>query len=60
MKHLADHRSSSTGARLKHFLRLAQSRGEVVWAQVWQRGHTRDEGNRRVLEFVRIARGRRV
>ena len=60
MKHLADHRSLTTGARLQHFLRLARNRGEAAWEQVRQRGLTRAEGNRRVLEYVRIDRGRRV
>ena len=60
MKHPTDHRSSSTGAKLKHFLRLARNRGEAAWEQVRQRGFTRVEGNRRVLEYIRIERGKRV
>ena len=62
MKHLADHRSSSTGAKLKHFLRLARNRGEAVWERVRQGGRGAANGatgNRRLVEFARIERNRR-
>lgn len=58
MKHLADHRSNSTGGRLTHFLRLARDRSEAAWVRVWQRPATRSQSNRRLVEFVRIERGR--
>jgi hypothetical protein len=57
-KHLADHRSSSNGGRVKHFMALARDRGEAVWRAVWQKAATRGDGNRRVVEYVRIERGR--
>ncbi len=57
MKHLADHRSSSTGARLSHFLRLARNRSEAAWERVWQKPAARSQGNRRLVEFIRIERG---
>jgi hypothetical protein len=60
MKHLADHRSSSTGARLSHFLRLARNRSETTWARVWQKPRHLDAGGRRVVEYLRIERGREV
>ncbi len=60
MKHLADHRSTSTGGRLAHFLRLARNQGDAVWARVWKRPASPAAGNRRVVEFVRIERGREI
>lgn len=57
-KHLADHRATSTGARVKHFLRLARNRSEAAWARVWQRPFERATENRRLVEYVRIERGR--
>lgn len=58
MKHLADHRSATTGARLRHYLRLARDKSESAWEQVWQKAPLRGPGNRRVVEYVRIERGR--
>ncbi|WP_167850992.1 MULTISPECIES: hypothetical protein [Tabrizicola] len=51
-KHLADHRKASTGARVKHFLRLARSPRET-----WHRPRS-GAGAARVAQFLRIARGR--
>ena len=59
-KHLADHQRASDGGRLQHFLRIARDRTEVVWAKARQRPALRDDENRRVVEYVRIARGRDV
>ncbi|HCZ00730.1 MAG: hypothetical protein A3D16_05755 [Rhodobacterales bacterium RIFCSPHIGHO2_02_FULL_62_130] len=59
-KHLADHRTPSQGGRLKHFLRIARDRSEEVWRTAWQRNRETDGGHRRVVEYVRIARGRQV
>ncbi len=60
MKHLADHRTTSAGARMVHFLRLDRTQNETVWAPVFQRSVLRNKGNRRVVEFVRIERGHDV
>jgi len=57
MKHLADHRNTSSGARLREFLRLARDRSESAWAKAWQRPMAR-LSNRRLVEFARIERGR--
>jgi hypothetical protein len=57
-KHLADHREASTGGRVKHFLRLARDRSEAAWDRVRQRPLDRAEENRRLVEYVRIERGR--
>lgn len=57
MKHLADHRNTSSGARLREFLRLARDRSESAWTKAWQRPAAR-LSNRRVVEFARIERGR--
>jgi hypothetical protein len=51
-RHLADHRTQTTGGRLKHFLRLARTPRET-----WLR-HRGKSGSTRVVQFLRIARGR--
>ncbi|MBP9185202.1 MAG: hypothetical protein KBF78_18885 [Fuscovulum sp.] len=51
-KHLADHRKASTGARVKHFMRLARAARET-----WHRPHA-GPGKARLVQFLRIARGR--
>jgi hypothetical protein len=51
-KHLADHRTASSGARTKHFLRLARTPRET-----WKRGRGA-LGSTRLAQFLRIARGR--
>jgi hypothetical protein len=51
-RHLADHRTTTTGGRVKHFLRLARAeRGP------WHRPHAAP-GQTRLIQFLRIARGR--
>ncbi|MEA5159410.1 hypothetical protein U5903_01365 [Cereibacter johrii] len=52
-RHLADKRTPSDGGRVKNFLRLARHPRSI-----WHREEARSAGNRRVLEFLRIARGR--
>lgn len=59
MKHLADHDHKPSAARVKNYLRIARDHSENLWRGLWQR-LARSEGNRRVVEFVRIARGRQV
>jgi hypothetical protein len=51
-RHLADHRSRSTGARVKHFLRLARTPRET-----WQRPRGKS-GAGRLIQFLRIEKGR--
>jgi len=51
-RHLADHRARTTGARVKHFLRLARTPGET-WLRV--RGAS---GSTRLIQYLRIERGR--
>lgn len=51
-RHLADHRTQSTGGRVKHFLRLARAPRET-WKQVRS-----TSGSSRVVQFLRIERGR--
>ena len=57
-KHLADHRSASTGARLAHFLRIARQEGEAIWHGLRQRPFARGTSNRRAVEYVRIEKNR--
>jgi hypothetical protein len=45
---------------MQHFLRIARDRAEAAWGKAWQRPMTRADDNRRVVEYVRIARGRQV
>lgn len=58
MKHLSDHRTSDSGARLAHFLRLARDRSESAWSRVWQKPRRPTGSGRRLVEYLRIARGR--
>ncbi len=60
MKHLADHPSTRTGARLVHFLRLARDRSASAWAKALQNPRHHSSPSRRVAEYLRIARGREV
>ncbi len=55
-KHLADHSTDTATGRLTQFLRIARSQASNVWQTVWQAQSAPDAGNRRVVEFVRIAR----
>ncbi len=50
-RHPVDKRAISEGGRVKHFLRIARP-ARVVWHRSETGG-----GNRRVVEFCRIARG---
>lgn len=53
-KHVADKRQSSTGGRLRAFLRI-----ERAGRETWHRPHT-PSGTGRLKQFLRIARGRTV
>ena len=59
-KHLADHRTPPSGGRVKAFVSIARDRSESFWRGLWQRPLSRSEGNRRVVEYVRIEKGREV
>lgn len=59
-KHIADHRTPPQGGRLIHFLRITRDKSEAAWRSAWQRSRETDGGHRRVVEYVRIARGRQV
>jgi hypothetical protein len=52
-RHLADHRNPSQGGRVKHFLRLDRTRRSF-----WHRPEAQAKGNRRLVEYLRIERGR--
>lgn len=58
MKHLSDHHASTSAARLAHFLRLARDRSESAWTRVWQKPRRPAGSGRRLVEYLRIARGR--
>jgi hypothetical protein len=51
-RHLADHRSASTGGKVQQFLRLARGQRKT-----WHRSHA-PVGPSRLVNFLRIARGR--
>ncbi|MFN3991872.1 MAG: hypothetical protein ACK4IU_03075 [Tabrizicola flagellatus] len=53
-RHLADHRARSTGARVKHFLRLSRTPRDT-----WLRARGAS-GAARLVQFLRIERGRTV
>ena len=58
-RHLADHRASSTGGRVRRFVAIDRSQGDGLWRSLAQRP-VAAAGNRRLVEFLRIARGRSV
>jgi hypothetical protein len=53
-KHLADHRNAPSGEKVKHFLRLSRAARET-----WHRPRAA-ASTTRLVQFLRIARGRRV
>lgn len=55
-KHIADHRSASTGGRIQHFLRIARDKSEAVWRATWSKPVPRAKGNRPLVEYIRIER----
>ena len=59
-KHLADHARPTNGGRVKHFLRIARQGSESAWKGLWQHRTAPDDSNRRVVEYVRIERGRQA
>lgn len=50
-KHIADKRATTTGGRVKHFLRLSRQPRDT-----WHRPHAA-AGSSRLVQFLRIARG---
>ena len=59
-KHIADHRSAPDSSRVLHFLRIAHYQPEAAWRATWRKPVTRAEGNRRLVEFVRIERTNQI
>lgn len=59
-KHLVDHRSPSSGGRVKAFLTIARDRSESAWRGLWRRPYDRAEENQRLVQYVRIEKGREV
>lgn len=57
-KHLADHRTPPSGGRVKAFVSIARDRSETVWRVLWQRPYDRAEDNQRLVQYVRIEKGR--
>jgi len=53
-KHLADHRNAPSSEKVKQFLRLSR-----LSRDTWHRPRAA-AGNTRLLQFLRIARGRTV
>ena len=58
-RHLADHRTPSQGARLMRYVAIDRVRGDGVWRGLGLRASPAT-GNWRLVEFLRIARGRSV
>jgi hypothetical protein len=57
-KHLADHRSAPSGGRVKAFLTIARDRSETMWRELWKRPVERAADNQRLVQYVRIEKGR--
>jgi len=58
-KHLADHHNGTSATRLAQFIRIARSQTRNHWQRLWRAQPDQTAGNRRVVEFVRIARQER-
>jgi hypothetical protein len=56
-RHLADHETPSSKDGLAHFLRISRGENPSFWKVLWKKG-TPEPTNRRVVEYVRIDRGR--
>ena len=60
-RHLAAHHEASSTGRVKRFLRIDHmTKGDSHWKALWQRPYERAKGNRRLVEYLRIARGEEV
>lgn len=60
-RHIADHRVPSRGARMKNFVLIARGSSlDEGWRKLWQQPVTRTDSNRRIVEYMRIARGHRA
>lgn len=59
-ENLADHRKASLGGRVQQFLCVSKAQRKLPWLALHRRALTRAAGNRRVVEFVRIARGKQI
>ncbi|MBT9245831.1 hypothetical protein KM031_10720 [Gemmobacter fulvus] len=59
-RHLADKRAPSNGGRVKQFLRIAHQNAQDLWQDSRRRPVPVAVNNRRMVEFLRIARGRQV
>ncbi len=59
-KHLADHRTPPQGGRVKAFFAIARDRSESAWRGVWRRPQQDSGENQRLVQFLRIAKGRAV
>ena len=57
-KHLADHRTAPTGGRGKALLTIARDRSESAGRGLWQRPFERAPSNQRLVQYVRIEKGR--
>ena len=57
-KHLADHRATQTGGRFKAFVTIARDRSESAWRGLWRRPFDRADQNQRLVQYVRIEKGR--
>jgi hypothetical protein len=56
-KHLADHRTASTGGRVRAFMTIARDRSDTVWRSLWKRPVERPAENQRLVQYLRIEKG---
>jgi hypothetical protein len=60
-RHLTDHRTPSHGGRVKRFVAIDKAQGDGLWHKLSRRAEpATGNGNRRLVEFLRILRGRSV
>jgi hypothetical protein len=59
-KHLADHRTAPSGERVKAFVTIARRGSGHVWQALWKRPVERAADNQRLVQYVRIEKGRKA
>jgi hypothetical protein len=56
-KHLADHRTTPSGGRVKAFVTIARRGSGHVWQALWKRPVERAADNQRLVQYIRIEKG---
>ncbi len=57
-RHLTDHEKPAQEEGLKHLLRIARAETAGFWKTLWKRRSLPAPADRRIVEYVRIEKGR--